>query len=208
MLEKYKYILWDFDGVIMDSMPIRNQGFIEVLRSYPDEQVAQLMNYHLANGGLSRYVKFRYFFENIRGEEVSDIRIQELADAFSKVMREQLINPKMIYQEVIEFIEKNCQKYPMHIVSGSDGNELRYITERMDIAKYFQSIQGSPTPKKELVKNLIIEYNYPFQHCVLIGDSHNDLEAAEANNIAFIGYNNKNLQTSNHDYIESFSTLL
>ena len=31
MLDLYKTILWDFDGVIMDSMPVRDKGFEIVL---------------------------------------------------------------------------------------------------------------------------------------------------------------------------------
>ena len=31
MIDKYKIILWDFDGVIMDSMPVRRMGFEKTL---------------------------------------------------------------------------------------------------------------------------------------------------------------------------------
>ena len=58
-----KTILWDFDGVILDSMKIRDWGFKEILKKFNKEDVKSLLKYHRENGGLSRYVKIRYFFE-------------------------------------------------------------------------------------------------------------------------------------------------
>ncbi len=58
-----KNILWDFDGVILDSMPIREYGFRKIFENYDISLVDKLINYHKRNGGLSRYVKIKYFYE-------------------------------------------------------------------------------------------------------------------------------------------------
>lgn len=207
MIEKFKTILWDFDGVIMDSMPIRDKGFEIVLKDYPKEQVSLLMEYHRNNGGLSRYNKFRYFFEEIRKEFITDGEIKVLADEFSVVMLENLLDTNLLIDDSLKFIIDNYSKFNMHIVSGSDGNELRYICEALGLSKYFISIHGSPTPKKELVKQVIISNNYNKPEMCLIGDSFNDFEAAEANNILFYGYNNKKLLNHSVRYIQSFSEI-
>lgn len=206
-MDKVKTILWDFDGVIMDSMPIRDIGFEIVLKGYPKEQVSLLMEYHRSNGGLSRYNKFRYFFEEIRKESITDGEIKVLADEFSVVMLENLLDSNLLIDDSLKFIIDNYSKFNMHIVSGSDGNELRYICEALGLSKYFISIHGSPTPKKELVKQVIISNNYNKPEMCLIGDSFNDFEAAEANNILFYGYNNKKLLNHSVRYIQSFSEI-
>jgi len=206
MLEQYKVILWDFDGVIMDSMPIRSNGFGAVLKDYPQEQVQELMDFHNLNGGLSRYVKFRYFFETIRGESITEEGVQALANSFSEIMLASLINEDLLIKDAVRFIETNWQKYEMHIVSGSDGVELNKICNALDLNLYFKTINGSPTPKKELVKKVIEQYKYNKTDVVLIGDSINDLEAAEVNNISFIGYNNTSLIADESNYITSFSS--
>lgn len=72
--EYLENIIWDFDGVIVESNHIREKGFRKVLESFPENQVEELLVFHNNNGGLSRYVKFRYFFENIRKEEISSPR--------------------------------------------------------------------------------------------------------------------------------------
>ena len=199
-----KNIFWDFDGVIMDSMPIRNKGFEIVLKEFPKEQVDLLMKFHLENGGLSRYVKFRYFFEKIRGENVTDAEIKKWAQRFSKIMREELLQPSLLIKDSIYFIKENYKNFNMHIVSGSDGEELRYLCDKLEIFGFFKSVQGSPIAKKELVGALLRDYNYTVEHTVLIGDSMNDYDAAVYNSIDFCGYNNAALRKLKSIYIKSF----
>lgn len=193
MLDNFKVILWDFDGVLMNSNSVRDLGFEKVLATYPAEQVDALMKYHKANGGLSRYVKFRYFFEKVRNERVTDDQIQVLAKNFSIIMREILFDQSLLIQDSIQFVKDNFTKFKMHIVSGSDGVELNAICKYLEIDKYFITIEGSPTAKNELVKQLLFRYKYACEECVLIGDSFNDLEAARVNNISFAAYNNSSL---------------
>jgi HAD superfamily hydrolase (TIGR01549 family) len=158
-----------------------------------------LMVFHRDNGGLSRYVKFRHFFEDIRGESITETEVKIWAEKFSKIMMQLLINPDLLIQETLGFIQANAQKYKMHIVSGSDQTELRHICKSLDIAKYFNSIHGSPTPKNDLVAALLQEHRYDLETCLLIGDSKNDYDAAKVNGIQFMGYGNEKIKV-NTDY--------
>lgn len=203
-LEKYKVILWDFDGVILDSMPTRELGFRKVLEEYPKDQVEELIQFHYKNGGWSRYVKFRYFFEEILGKEVTTDFISELCSKFSRIMLDLLSSKELLILDSLGYIQGNFSNQEMYIVSGSDQKELRLLCQKLDIHTYFRSINGSPTPKIELVKNLLQIIPFSQSEIVLIGDSKNDLEAAEINGIDFFGYNNVDLQKDN-EYILSFS---
>jgi len=203
ILKNFKVILWDFDGVILDSMPIRSLGFKKVLEDYPEEQVKQLLDYHEENGGLSRYVKLKYFFENIRGESISDELLAKLTNDFSKIMLSLLIDEKLLISNSVNFIKNNYNNYVMHIVSGSDGKELNIICEELNLKKYFKSILGSPTPKIKLVEQIITENAYSKNDMLLIGDSINDFEASKANDITFLGYNNPKIRDLSY-YMDSF----
>lgn len=200
-----RVIFWDYDGVIMDSMPIRDQGFVEVLKGFPTDQVEELLKFHKENGGLSRYVKFRYFFETIRGEPLSDENLHELCGQFSQIMRQLLLNPKLLIKDSVDFIKQNHKRFDMHIVSGSDGKELRFLCQSLGLSQYFLSVNGSPTPKKQLVNDILKDHQYSAEDCLLIGDSKNDFEAAEVNNMKFYGFNNPALKTLD-EYIESFKS--
>ena len=191
----FEVILWDFDGVIIDSNSVREFGFRQVLKEFDSEQVEQLIDFHNANGGWSRYVKFRYFYEEILKRPISESQIQELANRFSSIMVESLPNPELLIKETIRFIqEMHSQGKQMHIVSGSDGDELRSLCEELDLSKYFTSINGSPTPKPALVKAIIDNGDILACKYCLIGDAVNDYDAANQNEIQFFGYNNDELK--------------
>ena len=204
MFKGKKNILWDFDGVIIDSSKIREFGFKKVLADYPSNERSELLDYHKENGGLSRYVKFRYFFEKIRGEKADEHKINVLAQEFSEIMKSELRSTKFLIPEVTDFIRSNCKKYRMHIVSGSDQKELRYLCKELGIENYFHSINGSPVAKIELVENLLERNNYKLEETCLIGDSINDFEAADVNEIDFFGYNNPKLKEKGLNYVEHF----
>jgi phosphoglycolate phosphatase-like HAD superfamily hydrolase len=204
-----KNILFDFDGVILDSMPIRDSGFAYLFKEYPEEQVTLLLNYHRNNGGLSRYHKIRYFYENILGKSITEEEVMVYAGRFSDIMRQQLLDPKLIIHDTIDFIKANYERFPMHVVSGSDGNELRWLCEQLGIATYFLSIEGSPTPKIKLVEDLLAKYEYQPAQTVLIGDSINDFDAAQKNNIEFLGYRYfSDTSSNNFTHLQKMEELL
>lgn len=204
---KYKVILWDFDGVLMDSMGVRELGFADVLSEYPRDQVQRLLIYHRQNGGLSRYVKFRHFFEEIRSEQISDQEINTLAERFSEIMRTRLTNRKLLIAESTGFIANYCHRYQMHVVSGSDEKELQYLCSQLGLSQHFLSIHGSPTPKRDLISMLLKKFNYDRADVVFIGDSINDLEASEANGIDFLGFNNAELDQLGTGFISRFDQI-
>ena len=192
-----KNIFWDFDGVILESNKIRSLGFRKVLKDFPESQVQSLIDYHEFNGGLSRYVKFRYFYQNIRKEEVKEEKILDISNDFSKIMRKLLVDKKLLINESLNFIKSNYTDYKMHVISGSDQNELRFLCHELGISKYFISVLGSPTPKTKLVESVLKENKYSNEQTIFIGDSINDYYAAKDNNIFFMGYNNNEIEKKN-----------
>lgn len=200
-----KNILFDFDGVIIDSMPIKTAGFRKIFEEYDAETVKPLLDFHNLNGGLSRYVKIKYFFEDVLGTPIEDIEIMRYANRFSEIVKEELNNPEHLIAEVVQFIRDNQENFNFHIVSGADEQELKYLCEQLNIAQYFKSIHGSPTHKNELVKQVMKENSYLKTETILIGDSINDLEAAEVNEIGFYAYNNADLRPLSTNYIETMA---
>lgn len=199
-----KNIIFDFDGVILDSLKVREFGFREIFKSFPNEQVEKLITYHTQNGGWSRFVKIKYFFNEILKKDITQDEIETYAKNYSTIMKENLTNTNNLIEETVEFIKNNSTLFNMHIASGSEQNELRYLNQELGISNYFHSIHGSPTPKIELVKDIVLQNNYLPQETLLIGDSINDYEAAYENNISFFGYNNNFLRGISDGYIDNF----
>ena len=198
-----KNILFDFDGVIIDSMAVREFGFIKIFEEFPKEKVHELIKFHYKNGGMSRFLKIQHFFNKILNQNISDDEVAQYADKFSKLMRNELVKKSYLISQTVDFIKANYKKYNLHIVSGSEVNELNFLVQKLDLKQYFISVHGSPTPKNILVQNLLKDINYKQSETILIGDSINDFEAAQFNNIKFVGFNNPKLKKLGH-YLEHF----
>ncbi|ALV23665.1 HAD-superfamily hydrolase, subfamily IA, probable phosphoglycolate phosphatase [Campylobacter iguaniorum] len=199
-----KNILWDFDGVILDSMSIKDYGFAKIFEEFDKNLIDKFLDYHRLNGGLSRYVKIRYFYNTILNQNISDEKIQEIADIFSEIMKNELAKKQYLISQTVDFIEKNYKNYNFHIVSGSDEKELKYLCEKLDLSKYFITINGSPIHKSDLIKKVLEMHNYNPKETILIGDSINDYESAKINAIKFYGFNNIRLKELS-EYIHSFN---
>ncbi|PIR44978.1 MAG: haloacid dehalogenase [Candidatus Vogelbacteria bacterium CG10_big_fil_rev_8_21_14_0_10_51_16] len=205
--QQYDCIIFDFDGVILDSMAVRDEGFKKVLENFGDDRISHLLKYHRENAGLSRYHKFRYFYEKILDESVTEEIINDLAERFSIIMKGILIDKNLLIQDSISFIKKYHERISLYIASGSDQEELRYLCQKLGIDKYFNKIYGSPTVKSDLIKKIIEENKHKAKKAVMIGDAYNDKDAAEVNGVIFWGYNNEDLRDDGVLYINSLKAL-
>ena len=207
MLTNFEVIIWDFDGVIIDSDEIRTNSFKETFKEFGKRNVDKLIEYHKLNGGLSRYDKVDFFFKKIINQNISDSEFISRVNLYSKFCLERLCDKSLLINDSLDFIKVNYKNYLFHIASASDEMELRNICKELDISHFFRSIKGSPTTKVDNVKDILKNNNYSTHKCCLIGDSNNDMDAANINGITFIGYNNQSLKTNNI-YIEKFNLYL
>lgn len=183
-------LIWDFDGVILMSDAVREKGFRMIFENFESDAVEKLIKYHKANGGLSRYNKIRFFYQDILKQSISNDEVLSLANQFSQVMRYELVNKQLLNTEWIELMTILPSSLNHHIASGSDENELIFLCNELGILHFFKSIHGSPTPKNDLVRNIMATNSYMIEDTILIGDAINDYEAACENGIPFFGYNN------------------
>ena len=146
-----KTILWDFDGVILDSMKIKGDGFIELFKEYDKSYLLELKKYHFNNGGVSRFEKIKYFYNEILKKTINKKKISQLADKFGDIIEIKLSDKNNLIIETIDFIKVNYKKYNFHIVSGSEHNELNKLCDTFELTQYFKSIDGSPIKKDILV---------------------------------------------------------
>jgi len=203
---KIKNIIFDFDGVILDSVSIKTEAYKVLFEEFPKEVVNEIVKYHELNGGISRYKKIEYFFNKLLNRYISEQEVLEYANKYSEITKEELSKENYLIEDSLTFIKQNYNRFNMHIASGADENDLKYICEKVNLTKYFLSISGSPKVKSEIIKEILIYFNYKKSETILIGDSINDYEASTNNKIRFYGYNSKKLKEK-FKYIDSLSLI-
>jgi phosphoglycolate phosphatase-like HAD superfamily hydrolase len=199
-------LLLDFDGVLIDSDPVKDAAFEYIFREYPN-QFQDFLPFHRENGGVSRYEKIRYFHEKLLGESIDEKKVNEVAQEFSDYVLEQLCQPRYLIEDSCSRLPIISKIIPIHIVSASDEIELKKICEAHKISPYFRSIHGSPGTKSEIVGRVFEQNSYSKKNTVLVGDSINDFLAAREHGIKFFGYNSSRLEAENCDYLSGFSEL-
>ena len=91
-LSKYKTIIFDCDGVILNSNQIKTDAFFDVACLYGKDAAEKLKEYHIDNAGISRHNKFKYLFEEILNKSNSEKEIINIQEKFAnKVKRDLLV---------------------------------------------------------------------------------------------------------------------
>jgi len=180
-----KHIIFDFDGVLAETNDIRIEGFRILFSAYPLTVQDALTCFVRANGGLSRYFKIRHFFEQILARPVSDEQVMELAQKYSTIVKDNVVEAAAVKGSK-EFLAKWAGNVDFAIISGSDEYELRSVCSLRGIAHFFEHILGSPATKQENFQRLFDATGWQRQHCLFIGDTTNDLNAARAMGVPFL----------------------
>ena len=202
-----KNIFWDFDGVILDSLPIKDLGFTKIFENYPKKIVKEFLIYNKINSGLSRFHKIKYFYNHLLKKDIDNKKVLSYAEKFTSIMKKKLSSKKYLIKDSLIYIKSNYKNYNFHLVSASEHNELNYLCKKLNLDKYFLTIDGSPTPKINLIRDLLKKLKYKKKETIYIGDSVNDLEAAKINKIDFYGYNEKKLMSKSTVYIDTFRNI-
>jgi phosphoglycolate phosphatase-like HAD superfamily hydrolase len=183
-MKNYNAVLFDCDGVIINSNHIKTEAFYLAALSYGEDYASQLKLYHVQNGGISRYVKFKYFIENILKKEYSEKEYNDLLNKFSNNVVSLMADAKI--DSAIFNLKRKVLNGDWMVVSGGDDSELQEIFHKKGILKMFElGIFGSPRTKNEIIQKGIYD-NKIYGDVLYIGDSKYDFFVAKAFNFDFI----------------------
>lgn len=185
---QYKTLVFDCDGVVLNSNKIKTQAFYDVAKTYGHEPAQALLDYHVQNGGISRYAKFEYFFTEILGKHLDQEEFKLLLENFAHEVKKALL-----ICEVAEGMDKLKAKTKYAnwlIVSGGDQVELRQVFAKRRLDKYFDAgIFGSPDTKDTILAREIEKGNITMP-ALFIGDSKYDYQASQNAGLDFIFLSN------------------
>lgn len=183
---KYRTIIFDFDGVLVESADIKTQAYAELYEEYGPKVVEQVTKYNSIHGGLSRFEHFRYFHRNILKKELSQEEETRLAERFSHLVEQEVIAAPWV-SGAMEFLDTYTGIIDFYIASGTPEYELQRIVEARKIAHYFKGIYGAPQTKASIIYNILSLSGLRAEDVVMIGDSMTDYEGAMTAGIDFVG---------------------
>lgn len=197
-----KAICWDLDGTLIDSNQVRTNGFKYIFKSFPENKVSRLIQYHKENGGLSRYHKINYFFKNILDIKIEENNKRDYAIEYSNYMKQYLFNSSLKFSYTDRLLS-HFKNYPQVLITASDEVEAKQVCGAIRIDHFFSEIYGSPKTKEQNFQKLKLNMFKDFNELIYIGDTLNDFEVCKKLKIKFVGINNPGLMNMTPNYLEN-----
>ena len=203
-----KGIIFDFDGVIAESIQMKTDAFATLYSDNGADIVQRVVSHHEANGGMSRFDKIKYYHKTFLNITLTEKEIMELADQFSILVIDKVTEAPYV-PGALEYIQNIFIKYKLFISTGTPIKEIIKILEGRNIAHYFTGVYGSPSKKKNHIMDICIKYNLLPEEIIFFGDAKTDIEAAVHHNVQFVlrihNYNYNYFKLNNYTVIKDFN---
>lgn len=179
-------IFFDYDGVVVESVAVKTRAFGQLFEEFGDTVVAEVLAFHTANLGMSRYAKFEHFYANILQLPLSDDEVVTL-DTRLTALIEAGMRDVVLVRGCEEFLTRHCPPIPAYVVSATPQRDITLDVTQRGLDGHFVAAFGSPTSKADHIATVMKTESLDPARCVMVGDARADLQAARANGIAFVG---------------------
>ncbi|WP_199489417.1 glycosyltransferase [Pseudotabrizicola alkalilacus] len=183
-ISHYQTLIFDCDGVILDSNRIKSEAFRTAALPYGDAAANALVSWHVANGGISRYQKFAHFLSEIVPAGLPGPDLETLLARYAEAVRDGLA--RCAVAPGLAALRARTQAARWLIVSGGDQAELRDVFAARGLADLFDGgIFGSPDNKDQILSRELTSGNITGP-ALFLGDSTYDHRAAHAAGLDFV----------------------
>jgi len=185
-ITKYNTIIFDCDGVLLNSNFKKSEAYRYAAIDFgaTKEQAEDLVQYHVENTGISRYVKFEYFLTNILQQSFNEEHFSFLIKSLNHHVLK-ILNDCEVAAGLDKLRELTKNQHWM-VMSGGDQEEVRTILASKHLDHLFDyGIYGSPDSKHEIVKHHL-ESNNNFMPAIFFGDAEYDIKTAKNFNLDFV----------------------
>ncbi|HLT34649.1 MAG TPA: HAD family hydrolase [Enhygromyxa sp.] len=185
LITGYSCAIFDCDGVILDSNPVKIAAFRAALVDEDPRLVEALIAEHRRTGGVSRYAKLARFYRELRPVADPAAAIALALERFAEAARAGLRSCPEIPGARELLTAYAGRNVPIHVVSGGDQDEVREALAARGLDTLISGIHGSPTPKREHLERLRSEGEL-LPGGVFFGDAELDMQLAESFGLDFV----------------------
>jgi phosphoglycolate phosphatase-like HAD superfamily hydrolase len=178
-------VVFDFDGVVLESADVKTDAFVELFASHGAEICAQVKAHHLAHLGISRFKKFAWIYEHLLGRAITDDESRALGERFSDLALARILDAPFV-PGADAALEALAREYPLFVASGTPHDELAMIVDRRGLRRHFREVHGTPTEKPAILRDVMQRHALEVHEVLFIGDGASDHKAAAATGVEFL----------------------
>jgi phosphoglycolate phosphatase-like HAD superfamily hydrolase len=183
-IDSLRAIVFDFDGVILESANIKTEAFLELYTDYPDKLQA-IRDYHLDNVGISRYVKFEHIQRNILGLPYTEEVRKQVSGEFERLTRERIFHCPQVpgAEDVLRRLRGRVLRI---VASGTPQAELELIVATRKMGDWFEELWGTPRAKADILRDVMARHALSPHQVLMVGDGMSDYDAAREAGTRFL----------------------
>jgi len=185
-LTRYKTLVLDCDGVVLNSNKTKVNAYFEVAKrnGATDAQAQALVDYHVQKGSFPRNGKIEYYLQEILKQEVTVEVMQLYMHTFDEILDRTLMDCEVA--PGLQALRDATRHSKWMLLSGGDQRELRTIFARRNLADLFDAgIFGGPDTKDVVLTREKANGNLQLP-ALFIGDSKYDHQAATRAGLDFV----------------------
>ena len=180
-----RIIIFDFDGVIVESNAIKDQAFFKLYLPYGESIARSAHELHLSNSGASRFEKFALIHKVVLGREITPAESQDFGQRFRSLCFDAVCACPMI-PGAEQFLNTYAGRIGMALASATPEEELVAILKKRDLTRYFRHTCGKPRSKLQNLNYILASEKLTPDQAVFVGDQPSDRDAALEAAIPFI----------------------
>ena len=180
-----KTVVFDFDGVIVDSNRLKDEALFEIFSGHPQVPEALVRDAHRRNVG-TRFDILRDIFVRAgtpQGEIES--RVREYAGRYDDLVQAGIAKHGLA-PGARETLAALSADWCLYVNSATAHDPLQATVERLGIRQYFRDVFGMPPTKEENLRTILGREGIDPHEVVVIGDGPGDFRSARAVGTHFI----------------------
>lgn len=184
-LRRGRCLVFDFDGTLVDSNPIKWRAFERCFAEFPERQ-DEILAYCRGHHHVPRGEKFRHAYEQILGLPYTPDVAAALHERFDAETTRRIIEAPEI-PGATQFLRAVSRRHETALLSSTPHETLVHIVQQRGWADYFRDIRGAPVDKTAWLKAMREGRGMDGHTIVFFGDTGEDAEAAAAAGCTFVG---------------------
>ena len=183
-IDSLRAIVFDFDGVILESAEVKTEAFLELYAAHPDK-LGAIREYHVSQAGISRYVKFEHIQRNILGLPYTEDDKRRVSAEFERLTRERIFRCPQVpgAEDLLRGLRGRVRRI---VGSGTPQPELELIVATRDMGDWFDELWGTPRLKPGILKDVMARHNLSPRQVLMVGDGMSDYDAARETGTRFL----------------------
>ncbi len=179
----YHAIVLDFDGVMVDSNPVKSGTFYEIWPN-ASSNVQSIVDCVLSGPG-DRYSYIREIYRQLQVHEKLNHNPEYYINQYTQSVKFKILKSGL-KPDVPAFFDRYQDKCLL-INSMTPEKPLKEVVEQLNICPPIREARGLPMTKIQIFHYFMKKYHFKKHEMVFVGDSESDFKFAEKMQIDFYG---------------------